>query len=111
MKKEHILSIPTQRALKKFGADIRAARIRRRITMAIMSERAMITPFTLAKVEKGDPSVSFGIYASVIFVLGMIDKIYSLLDISEDLVGRSLDEERLPKRVRTARAPMALPPD
>jgi len=100
MKREHILSIPAKRALKKFGADIKAARIRRRITMAIMSERARISPLTLAKVEKGDPSVSFGIYVSIIFVLGMVDKIYDLLDISGDSVGKILEEERLPKRVR-----------
>jgi transcriptional regulator with XRE-family HTH domain len=100
MKREHILSIPAKRALNKFGTDIKAARIRRSITMAIMSKRAKITPLTLSKVEKGDPSVSLGIYVSVIFVLGMIDKIYDLLDISEDSVGKILDEKRLPKRVR-----------
>lgn len=103
MKKEHVLSMPARRALKKLGVDIRSARIRRRITMAIMSERANITPLTLARVEKGDPSVSFGTYVSVIFILGMIDKIYNLLDSSEDSIGRLLEEERLPKRVRIPR--------
>jgi hypothetical protein len=65
-----------------------------------MSERAKMTPLTLAKIEKGDPSVSFGNYVSVIYILGMVDKIYNLLDISADSVGRFFEEERLPKRVR-----------
>jgi hypothetical protein len=66
----------------------------------MMAERADVTAITIAKVEKGDPSVSFGTYANVIFILGMIDKPQNLLDFSGDIIGRQLAEEQLPKRVR-----------
>ena len=36
-----------------------------------MAERALISRMTLNKVKKGDPNVSLGIYATVLFVLGM----------------------------------------
>jgi transcriptional regulator with XRE-family HTH domain len=100
VKKKIVLPIPVKRALKKLGKDIREARIRRIITIAMMSERACVTANTIAKVEKGEPSVSFGTYATVIFILGLIDKLQDLIDISGDTVGKRLAEEQLPKRVR-----------
>lgn len=97
---EDPLPTPVKKALSKFGKDIRAARIRRRITMELMASRASISRTTLTKVEKGDPSVSFGTYATVIFILGLTSNLENLFDINNDELGRSLDEEKLPQRVR-----------
>lgn len=93
------LPVPVRRALRKLGSDIRDARRRRRIPTAVMAERAMISRPTLVKVEKGDPSVSLGIYATVLFVLGMVDRLSSLADVSKDTVGLELEDERLPERI------------
>jgi transcriptional regulator with XRE-family HTH domain len=86
-------------SLKKLGQDICDARRRRRITMAMMSERAGIAPRTLSRIEKGDPATSVGAYASVLFVLGMERRLGDLADPMNDPTGRMLDEERLPKRI------------
>ena len=94
------LPIPVQKALRKLGQDINDARRRRRITMELMSERAAISRSTLTKIEKGDPSVSLAGYASVIFVLGMTERLGELIDANHDLIGRGLEEENLPKRIR-----------
>lgn len=94
------LPIPVRRALTKVGDDIRTARIRRRITTTIMAERAFIDRKTLRRVERGDPAVSLGIYAIVLFVLGLIDRLTELADVRQDEVGLQLQEEQLPKRVR-----------
>lgn len=93
--------IPVQRVLRKLGEDIRTARLRRRISTAIMAERASISRTTLNKIEKGDPGVSLGNYATVLFVLGLADRLGDLADIRADDVGLELEEERLPKRIRT----------
>ena len=95
-----ILPIPTKKALRKLGLDIRNARLRRRIPMALMAERASTSRATLTKLEKGDPSVSLGTYAKVIFVLGLTSQLENLFDANKDLLGRSLEEENLPKRIR-----------
>ena len=97
------LPLGARRALAKLGLDISAARRRRRLSTALMAERAFISRNTLARVEKGDASVSMGIYASVLFVLGMADRLGELADASRDPVGLSLEEERLPRRIRSAR--------
>ena len=68
-----------------------------------MAERAFVSRNTLARVEKGDAGVSMGIYASVLFVLGMADRLGDLADSARDAVGLSLEEERLPRRIRSAR--------
>ena len=96
------LPLPVKRALAKLGQDIRAARLRRRITTTTMAERAFITRMTLRKVERGDPGVSLGIYATVLFVLGLTPRLADLADVRADDVGLQLEEEHLPKRVRHA---------
>ena len=67
--------------------------------MALVEERAGITHATLTKVEKGGASVSIGIYAKVIFVLGLIDNLYQLAEPDNDIIGKMYDRENLPKRV------------
>ena len=92
-----------RRALNKLGHDISAARRRRRLPVAMMAERAFISRNTLARIEKGDAGVSMGIYASVLFVLGMTARLADLADAASDPIGLTLEEERLPRRIRTAR--------
>jgi transcriptional regulator with XRE-family HTH domain len=91
------------RSLRKLGQDLSAARRRRRLTMALVAERAMISRTTLARVERGDAGVSMGIYATVLFVLGMGERIGELADPRTDEVGLALETERLPQRVRLPR--------
>ena len=60
-----------------------------------MAERAFISRSTLVRVEKGDPGVSMGIYASVLFVLGMADRLVDLADVAHDPVGLSLERRTI----------------
>jgi len=97
------LPIPVRHALRKLGHDIRDARRRRRIPVAIAAQRASISRTTLVKIEKGDPGVALGIYATVLFVMGMVARLSDLADPKNDEVGRQLEEEHLPQRIRGAR--------
>jgi len=94
------LPIPIIKALRKLGQDINDARRRRRITIELMAERAGLSRSTIGKIEKGDPTTSMGGYASVLFVLGMHKRLSDLVDSMHDLVGRRLEDENLPQRVR-----------
>ena len=99
MMKNKLLS-PVTSALRKLGSDICDARRRRNITMALMAERAGINIITLSKIEKGSAGASIGSYASVLFSLGMIDRLGNIADAGHDLTGIMLANEQLPKRVR-----------
>src|SRR5580765_5022415 len=100
-----VLPIPVKNALRKLGRDIRDARRRRRIPAAIAAQRASISRTTLVKVEKGDPGVAIGIYATVLFVLGMADRLGDLAAPKNDTVGVQLEGEHLTQRIRVARKP------
>lgn len=98
-----VLPLPVRRALRKLGQDIRDARRRRRIATAVLAERASISRATLVKIEKGDPSVALGLYATVLFGLNLADRLADVADVKNDAVGLQLDEEHLPQRIRTGR--------
>ena len=97
------LPIPVRHALRKLGHDLRDARRRRRIPVAITAQRASISRTTLVKIEKGDPGVALGIYAMVLFVMGMVERVADLADPKSDAVGLRLEEEHLPQRIRGPR--------
>jgi transcriptional regulator with XRE-family HTH domain len=97
------LPVPVARAIRKLAQDLRNARRRRRIPVAIMAQRASISRTTLNKIENGDPGVSLGSYVTVLFVLGMVDRITDLADPKHDVAGLELEEEHLPQRIRLSR--------
>src|SRR3546814_14193721 len=86
----HIPSAAVRRALRKLGADIRDARRRRQLPMAVVAERAFTSRSTLQRVEAGDTSVGIGIYAGVLQALGLLDGLAQIADIGNDSVGQAL---------------------
>lgn len=104
----HYPPAAVRRVLRKLGADIRDARRRRRLSMAVVSERAFTSRSTLQKIEAGNANVSIGIYAAVLQGLGLLDGLEKVADISHDIVGQALASAGLPKRVRIKRT-SALP--
>ncbi len=88
-----------RQALAKLGADIAVARKKRRISTISMAERAFISRGTLYKVERGEPTVSMGIYATVLSILGLVDGLGNTADRRDDMLGLDIDEDRLPKKI------------
>ncbi|WP_018158493.1 helix-turn-helix transcriptional regulator [Thioalkalivibrio sp. ALE14] len=94
---------PLENAMKRAGENIEIARKRRQWTEAMMAERIGVSRKTYAKIESGDPSVSWGAVAFALFVLGMTEQIENLGAPEKDPTGLRLSEDRLPKRVRRPR--------
>lgn len=89
-----------RQALAKLGEDIAIARKKRRISTVSMAERAFISRGTLYKVERGHPSVSMGVYATVLAILGLVDRLGDVADRRDDQLGLDLEEDRLPKKIQ-----------
>lgn len=68
--------------------------------MRVMAERALISPTTLTKIERGDPGTAIGFYAAVLFVLGLAHRLGEIVDASTDELGLALAGDELPQRVR-----------
>jgi hypothetical protein len=96
------LPLAIGRALKKVGEDIAAARRRRRLPLDIVAARALTTRQTVARIERGDPRVAIGTWATVLFVLGMADRLAEVASPAADEIGLALETDRLPKRVHLA---------
>lgn len=87
-----------QRLLKELGTNIRLARLRRKFSTTLIAERAGISRNTLRAIESGEPSVSFGSYAMVLFCLGLEQDLK--LIARDDELGRKLQDADLPIKAR-----------
>lgn len=101
-RKATVVMPATQKALREMGENIRLARLRRKLSVELVAERAGISRTTVWAIEKGSPSVSMGAYAGVLLALGMRDDLLKIA--SDDELGRTLQDlditpkKRAPKR-------------
>ncbi len=101
----HYPPAAARRALRELGADVREARLRRRLPMEILAARAFTSRATLQRIEQGNPGVSIGIYASVLHSLGLLEGLRRTAHVSNDEVGQALAAADLPARARLRRSP------
>lgn len=97
MQKRGPLNFPSEaKLLAELGERLRLARLRRRFTTTLVAKRSGISRTTLTKVEKGDPSVTFGTYLRVLAVYGLEADVQHLA--SDDKLGRRLQDLELSKQ-------------
>lgn len=102
MSKSTVILFPKSIAmLKQLGENLRRARLRRNVTSRLEAERAGISMGTLAKVERGVPSVSLGSYMQVLVTLNLAEDILKVG--ADDVLGRKLQDLGLPERARATR--------
>lgn len=82
--------------LELMGEQIMLARKRRHLSMQDIADRATVTRLTISRVEHGDPTVSMGIYARVLYALNL-EKDITLL-AADDALGRQLQDAELLKK-------------
>jgi transcriptional regulator with XRE-family HTH domain len=99
MAKTPAILLPSlERQLIALGERIRAARLRRNLTVNMVAERAGLSLPTLRMVERGSPTASLGAYAQVLLALNLASDL-DLVARDDDL-GRRLQDLNLPERVR-----------
>ncbi|MEK7675559.1 MAG: helix-turn-helix transcriptional regulator [Verrucomicrobiota bacterium] len=98
------IPLPAAHALRKLGRDLALARRKRGISTADMAGRLFVSRDTLWRLERGDPTVSLGTLATAAFVLQLQDRLSNLAAPASDDLALSLDERRLPQRIRRPRA-------
>jgi transcriptional regulator with XRE-family HTH domain len=98
------IPLPAAHALRKLGRDLAVARRKRGISTEDMAARLFVSRSTLWRMERGDPTVALGTLATAAFVLQLHDRLANLAAPATDALALSLEEQRLPKRIRRARA-------
>jgi transcriptional regulator with XRE-family HTH domain len=107
MGRDHILLLPKhQRLLAGMGENLRLARLRRRLSAAMVAERAGISRSTLRSLEAGATGCSLGALIQVLVVLGLEQDLAAVA--RDDAFGRRLQDAGLTESRK--RAPKLPPP-
>ena len=93
-KKAVVLMPKTSKILEQMGEQIRLARMRRKISVALVAERAAVSRASVWAVEKGSAAVAIGIYAAVLHAINGMDS--DLLKVAaDDELGQKLRDIEL----------------
>lgn len=92
--------------LKQLGENLTIARKRRKEPRTVWAERIGVTEPTLMRMEKGDPSVSFGTYATALWLIGRVQAISELA--APELDRGALEQDVRAAALRSVRRPRAI---
>ena len=91
--------MPAANALRKLGRDLALARRKRGIPTNEMAARLFVSRDTLWRLERGDPTVALGTFATATFVLNLHDRLANLAAPASDELALNLDDRRVPQRI------------
>lgn len=94
------LPAPAGAALRKLGADLGTSRKRRGQSLREWAARMQISVPTLMRLEKGDPTVSMGVYVTALWLITRHEALRALADPSEDLAALEADIRKAQQRHR-----------
>ncbi|CAN5814095.1 hypothetical protein BH11MYX2_BH11MYX2_41130 [soil metagenome] len=90
------------RILAELGQNLRLARARRKLSAALVAERAGMSRPTLRAIERGEGGVTIGALANVLNSLGLVDDLARIARADE--LGRQLEDAQLQTRQRVRSA-------
>ena len=79
--------------LKRLGRNIRLARLRRNIPVAVQAKRAGICAPTLTMIEKGSPTVLLSSYIEVLTAMGLEKDLAAIA--ANDKLGQKIQDKKL----------------
>ncbi len=91
---------PVEEALKGLGANLRTARIRRKLTIEDAAARIGTGPRAVMDAEKGKASTGIVVYAALLWLYDLIAPLGDLADPSKDKEGLSRESARGRARAR-----------
>jgi transcriptional regulator with XRE-family HTH domain len=91
-------------ALRRLGANLAIARVRRKESQRLWAQRLGVSVPTLIRMEQGDAGVSIGIYATALWLMGRVQALPELADPAQDRGALEMDVREAVKRraVRSA---------
>jgi hypothetical protein len=95
------LPFEVQQGLRKLGADLKTARLRRRLGQDELASTAGVSAKTLRRIENGDGGVAVGSVMAVLWGLGLLPSMQAVANPDQDEHGKILEQSRLPQRVRS----------
>lgn len=101
---------PVEQAIKRLGANLRTARLRRNLTIEAVAEKIGTGPRAVSDAEKGKPSTGVVVYTALLWAYDLLGPMADLADPARDEEGLAF--ERSSGRIRArARATEELDSD
>ena len=94
------LPAAVDRALKDLGANLALARQRRKESQRSWATRLSVSVPTLIRMERGDPSVGMGVYATALWLMGRHTALPEVAAPAQDLNALEQDIEAVRQRGR-----------
>lgn len=85
-------------SLRLLGERLAVARLRRKESQVQWAQRLGVSAPTVIRMEKGDPTVSMGVYATALWLLGLSEGLADLADPAKDLRALESDVRQASKR-------------
>jgi transcriptional regulator with XRE-family HTH domain len=95
-----ILPAVVVRALKDLGANLALARQRRKESQRTWASRLAVSVPTLIRMERGDPSVGMGVYATALWLMGRHTALPEVAAPEHDLNALEQDIDAVRQRSR-----------
>jgi len=86
--------------VRKLGQNLRAARLRRNLSIEDVAARIGVSRFAVADAEKGKPSTGIAVYAALLWTYRLLDQLTEIAGPTKDIEGTTLSLTR-----ERARAP------
>jgi transcriptional regulator with XRE-family HTH domain len=90
---------PVEQALKRLGANLRTARLRRNLTIEAAAQKIGTGPKPIADAEKGKASTGAAVYMALLWAYDLLTPMDAIGDPTSDREGLSLSAHR--ERART----------
>ena len=84
--------------LEKLGERLKLSRVRRNMTQKSLASAMFCTRQTVSKMERGDPSVSVGVFLTAAFCLQRLDEVEDIFIMENDILGQHIDAMRHAER-------------
>jgi transcriptional regulator with XRE-family HTH domain len=94
---------PVEQALKRLGANLRIARLRRNLTIEDVAEKIGTGPRPVSDAEKGKTSTGAAVYMALLWAYDLMAPMDAVADPAFDKEGLALSAQR--ERARTSSPP------
>ena len=85
---------PVEQAIRRLGANLRAARLRRNLTIEEVGAKIGTGPRAVSDAEKGNVSTGTVVYVALLWAYGLLDPMNDLADPALDEEGLALSPSR-----------------
>lgn len=93
MGKNKLLQAPpyaVENSIKRLGANLRIARLRRNLSIQHMANIIGTGPRAVADAEKGKLATGAAVYAALLWALGLLEQLNDVADPTKDEIGKRL---------------------